>query len=266
MKRLIKNLGFSIMGATEMVTRGTNEFIFILAMPRSGSTLLTHILTSNPDIDGIGETKMKPTSFAGLQRIVGKTRYLLKQFGIPTEDNSRYILDKLVHNELLAPDDISYLEGDQFKIIFLIRNPQDTIQSLLKAMKTKKIDIAIRTYEKRARKLSQYVQQLGPQKTCLFLTYDQIINCTGPVFAAIEQYLEISQALSEDYKTTEATGKFALGDNSKNIQSGKIMRQKNEKMYRAPIPAEKLKTAQLEFEACKIAMEQYCLIIDPAVC
>jgi len=265
-KRLIKNLGFSLMGATEMVTRGNNEFIFILAMPRSGSTLLTHILTSNPDIDGIGETKLKPTSFAGLQRIVGKTRYLLKQYGIPYEDDSRYILDKLVHNELLAPDDVSYLEGDQFKIIFLIRNPHDTVQSLLKAMKSKKIDNAIKTYESRADTLNQYVQQLGPQKTCLFLTFDQLINCTGQVFKILEQYLEISQPLSEKYDTTEATGNFALGDNSKNIQSGKILRKNNEKKDQPFIPAEKLKLAQQKFEACKEAMNQHCLTIDPDDC
>ncbi len=267
MKARVKNLGFYLIGATEMIVRRSTEFIFILAMPRSGSSLLTHILNSNPEIDGIGETKMKPTSFAGLQRIVGKTRYFQRRYGISSKGNTRYILDKLVHNELLSTDDITHFQDDRFKIIFLIRNPQDTIRSLLRATNSKQTANAIQSYERRARALRHYVEQVGPEKTCLFLRFDELINCTPLVFTALERYLDLSEPLSEKYETTQATGKFTFGDNSENISKGKIVRQKEEQQVERPsIPAAQLITAQQEYEACRKAMEKYCLTVDPTSC
>jgi hypothetical protein len=89
---------------TGLMNRGALDhynFIFMLAMPRSGSTLLTHILATSSAIITIGETKTAYTSRRDLLHTIGKVKTLQKRYGLDSKREGLYILDKVVYNTLL---------------------------------------------------------------------------------------------------------------------------------------------------------------------
>jgi tetratricopeptide (TPR) repeat protein len=116
----------------------TNAPIFIVGMPRSGSTLLEQILSSHPQVTGLGETKalgasfkqLMPTSRAqmteefknGFYRRVGET-YLeaLHERGWSGENR---VIDKMLGN--YANIGIIHLAFPNAVIINSMRDPVDT--------------------------------------------------------------------------------------------------------------------------------------------
>lgn len=258
-KRQLKELSYYVAGSATMLTGDSTDYIFMLAMARSGSTLLAHILSSNTSITGMGETKTKLKSTRSLLRISGRVRLLNWRYADTNGESERYILDKLVHNELLDPANVPLLKDDRFRIIFLIREPHRTIQSLLRLFPHYTAERAVQSYINRSKMLREYMQLLSPDKTCLGLTHDQLIHCTQPTLRLIENYLDLSIPLEEQYETSNVTGKLHLGDQSANIQTGKIIRDKKANEETVPIPSDLLATAEEEFALCLDAMENSCI-------
>ncbi len=129
LKNLLKTQIYRTWGAFSQTFREPYEYILILASARSGSTLLVHILSSNPEICGMGESKISVTSPAGYNLIAGKNMYIHWRSKMPRTGDERYILDKLVHNHLLDPQDIALLKNPRVRIVFLLREPIGTITS-----------------------------------------------------------------------------------------------------------------------------------------
>src|SRR5262245_15964451 len=108
------------------------QFIFILSHMRSGSTLLTHLLVSNPAICGYGETRTRYFSRRSLDILTGKVLYTLGNDLLATK--KQYVLDKLLHDRFIGPAGAKVLSGNDVKIIFLLREPIGTLNSLLQSL------------------------------------------------------------------------------------------------------------------------------------
>lgn len=127
------------------VGHGSEEPIFVIGMPRTGTTLLDRIISSHPEVSSAGELQnfgmslkrlsssrsrlmLDPGTFAGLGKIdwlaLGD-RYL--QTSRPMAGATRHFIDKLPHNFIYAGYIASALPNA--KIICVRRNPLDTCLS-----------------------------------------------------------------------------------------------------------------------------------------
>lgn len=96
--------------------------IFIMGHMRCGSTALSNILCSHPQISGYGEAhiRYKSRSELGLLVLNQIKRNSYRQ-------NSTYLFDKILHSRYDSEDFADFFES---RVIFMIREPIKTIQSI----------------------------------------------------------------------------------------------------------------------------------------
>ncbi len=105
----------------------SNQYIFIVGMPRCGSTLLESILSLNSGVQDLGEVTF-------LEESLEKTKNLLevkdhyKQRVMLINSNKKIFTDKNLFNFLYCP--IIYKLFPNARIIHCIRNPLDNILSI----------------------------------------------------------------------------------------------------------------------------------------
>ncbi len=259
----LKTQLYTIWGAWSQTFGQPYDFIFILASARSGSTLLAHILTSNPEIFGMGESKIRLTGMSDYRRLVGKNLFFHWRNDLPRNKGERYILDKLVHNHLLQPRDIDVLKDPRVRIIFLIREPRATLASFMRAIKTDEAS-ATEYLVQRLTTLQQYAQNLAPDKRCLLLTYRELLHCTQPALDLLQDYLQLQHPLSEQYRVTNTTGAFGIGDKSEQIRSGRIVAPT--KLPDKPLSAETLASVQAVHTQCLRILRRNCLHLAADSC
>ncbi|GAB3779673.1 tetratricopeptide repeat-containing sulfotransferase family protein [Dyella agri] len=120
----------------------TNEPIFIIGMPRTGTTLLDRVLSSHPDVRSAGELQNFPTliqrasgcptALLGEADLVARTQHIdWRQLGEaylastrPVSGETPRFIDKMPHNFLYAGWIARALPNA--KIVCLRRNPLDT--------------------------------------------------------------------------------------------------------------------------------------------
>lgn len=127
---------------TEAVGDPTREPIFIIGMPRTGTTLLDRVLSSHPDVRSCGELQNFPTliqrasgcptALLGEADLAARTRHIdWRQLGEaylastrPTSGETPRFIDKMPHNFLYAGWIARALPNA--KIVCLRRDPLDT--------------------------------------------------------------------------------------------------------------------------------------------
>jgi hypothetical protein len=227
---------------------------------RSGSSLLLHILASNPEIAGFGESHcsyVQPGDLddlrSGVVRVLG-----------PCAAESRYLLDKMLHDYIELGDAVLQWEGAFF--LFLVREPRAAIASMMLQFpewftgmpvpKEVLFERAVAHYQTRLEVLLDVAGRVGRRQRMLFLTHRELIENTAAVFRAIEDMLGLSEALRETYDLLPTTGETALGDTSPHIRKGFIDRSKPFPVMKGDHPAlEELERLFAEFRA---AMRERC--------
>lgn len=211
--------------------RKSYQYIHLLTHPRSGSTLLSHLLVSNPDIIGIGETKLVYSKISDLKKLPAHVALGLYRF--PLLGNEKYVLDKLVHDHLIAADDLADMYKNNSCVIFLLREPSDTLNSMSRlpwvSQKPDREKFVTNSYVTRINTIRRYSQQLERSecKRRAVVTFEQIVYHTDAAFRLLENLLELSHPLSESYELLRTTGRWAYGDSSNNIKSGHIIRNRD---------------------------------------
>jgi hypothetical protein len=165
--------------------------ILILAHERSGSTLLAQLLNTTSEITGIGEARILYKSINDLKTLMGKVDWELGQ----TKKMSKYVFDKLVSNGLPVPDEI--LENNQVYVIFLVREAERTISSMLKSgfhLSWGQKE-ALDCYCNRLLTMKNYAKKIQNKQRTLFLTYEQLVNETQLVLTALQDFFGIRRPL-----------------------------------------------------------------------
>ena len=194
------------------------DYLFLVGHPRSGSSLLMHILTSNKEISGFGEYLTKYKTLIDLQKaefdIRRKSNTLLKK--------QKYIANQVNHHSVTPP--VKLLLISDSKIIFIIRKPSETLSSMAMLSKKKNsplshIEIA-NFYKERLKEIQEIADKV-PNHQWTFTTYTNLINTPKQVLINFSNFLQLSTPLTHHYKIQKYTQIW--GDPSKNIREGKII-------------------------------------------
>ncbi|MDJ0660578.1 MAG: sulfotransferase family protein [Crocosphaera sp.] len=239
------------------------KVLFILSHMRSGSSLLTHILISNPAIKGYGESHIQYQLEADLRSLYYKAYFHNQEF-TNLQDlgklrmNHTYILDKLLHDKKLLNNNL--LKSEDFYFIFLIREPNRSLASMLDHKPHWTQENAVDYYSQRLETLSKYSSIINSKKRSFFLTYDQLINKSEPVFTFLQNFLETQEGFSENYQVLNTTGKRNIGDFKENIRSGRIIRKPRPLDF--SISPDLLEKAKNKFDECHKILHKSCQTLN----
>ncbi|WP_446368179.1 sulfotransferase family protein [Coleofasciculus sp. G3-WIS-01] len=239
------------------------KILFILSHMRSGSSLLTHLLNSNSEIIGYGETHIQYDSEQDFKNLFLKV-YLHSREFTKLEDlnklqmNHKYVLDKVLHDNKFLTED--FLRSQQIYALFLLREPQRSLASIMDLKPHWNEETACHYYINRLSSLVSYAQLINSKKRSMFLTYEQLLNHTDSVFMALKQVLETRENFSEQYEVLRTTGMPNVGDHKGNIKAGRIIR--NQRKLENIISAELIDKARLHFDKCSETLSEYCSTIN----
>lgn len=196
--------------------------IFLLSHMRANTSLFGHILGSNPHIEGyyeLHESYRQPSDLAH-----AKNKYYRSHC---PKNGATYLFDKLLHNHHMLN---ASLLGEQDKLVFMIREPEATVKSILKIFADKPEsqwadqESAERYYVERLQALAHLSSVFKGRY--LFLKSEDLILDTEHTLQALTRFLELSTPLSERYERFSKTGRRGFGDSSSNITTGKIVKDK----------------------------------------
>jgi Sulfotransferase domain len=230
------------------------KILFILSHMRSGSSLLSHLLITNPEIIGFGETHVEYDSNQDLKTLLLRVYQNTRQLRM----DHKYVLDKLLHDKKLLDETILFSE--EVRAIFLIREPKRALASILTLKPHWNEHQAIEYYSSRLETLGKYAKLIDNRKHSLFITHEQILNNTQSVFKVMQDFLEVKQPFSEEYQVLSMTGTRGIGDYSENIKSGRIVR--SHKITEIAISSELIEQGLQSFARCCAALSQYCQVVD----
>lgn len=202
------------------------SYVFVQSHMRSYSSLLCHILNSNPEVAGYVETHRHYTDRSDLLR--------LKHMVYTTagaDAGGRYVLDKVLHNR--SKIDPVLLRRDNVYVIFSLREPVRTVQSTVAMARSLdpddwKTDPArvAQYYAKRVDHLRRLA--LLEYRHATYIDAQDLIDNTPRVLSELTDFLELEQPLTEEYQTSKLTGVPLYGDPGKYIKSGSIVRDRED--------------------------------------
>jgi hypothetical protein len=203
------------------------EKVILLGHMRCGSSLMVHILASNPEIAGYGETHLKYRTSADLENLATNVYFELRRLR-----PSRLVLDKVLHNEYLLIEELLLAESCTFPI--MAREAISSVTSMVASIpgRLKQTDpdcddllaMAADYYLRRLDMLCHYGDILAKAGKCWYFTYHDLLESSGQVFRMLEKCLKLRQPLSEQYTIGSKTGLHGYGDPSTNIKRGYIDR------------------------------------------
>jgi hypothetical protein len=226
---------------------------------RSGSSLLTHILSSNPEIIGYGETHIQYSSEQDFKQLMLKNYLNVSEFRQIKDFknfrmNHKYILDKVLHNNKFL--DHSFLTLGNVYVICLLREPQRTLSSILDLKPHWSEEKALLYYSDRLKHLETYAQIINNLDRAFFLTYEQLLNNTDLVLKKLQIFLKTKYPFTENYKILKTTGQPGVGDSKENIKAGQILRQSRE--LSTHVSAASINLAEKALINCVNTFSNYC--------
>jgi hypothetical protein len=224
---------------------------------RSGSSLVAHVLTSHPEIRGLGESWLEYDRPERLEDLVRWVHTALRKPFL----GETYVFDKVLHNELL--EDASLLRLPAVTSIFLVRDPERTLLSLY-ANRTRLLGIsdwasAIGYYEARLERLAALARAANDSRRSLFVLfvrYEELVERPQECLVAMTTFLGLRSALENRYEVTSRTGAAGLGDFSPYIRSGRIT--KTPPPENLEVPADVLERGRAAYDACVAALTASC--------
>jgi hypothetical protein len=229
MKKLLCESAFRILGAVLRASGAQNSCLFVLGAMRSGNTLFSHILFTNPRIVGIGEAWRTYTQPADLDRLVAK----LLCFRRTWLHANHYFQDTILHNHLLPDPD--FLTNPRIIPIFLLREPGSVLESLFRAQFPgfESWDQITAYYVSRHAHLVQCARKTKGRR--LVIRYEDLVDFPAATLLTLQNSLNLPEPFSPNYPVFEFTGR-RTGDQSPYIRAGKIIGRRTIEPVAVPTP------------------------------
>jgi hypothetical protein len=215
----IRSLSFSVARAALNTFSARPMTVFIMGHMRCGSTLLLHLLLTTPEIIACGERNAAYRTREDLDKLEIEARIAERS---PFR-RVRYVADQINHDQFTP--NLELLRGEQVRCVFLVREPESTIQSILNLTRTFYKpwlpSQAVDYYSQRLRTLTGYAADLDGRNAVLAITYEDLITHTAPQLHRLSRSLGLDKELREHYGLHPFTGK--RGDPSPTIRAGRIV-------------------------------------------
>lgn len=222
--------------------------IFLLSHMRAFTSLAGHILGSHPHINGYYEMHISYEDASALDR---QLDVFLESDVL--KENSRYLFDKLLHNDyLLKPGQLGLAN---MKVLVSLLEPEQTIKSIVDLFAQKEIEDL---YASPAGAANYYIARIQAiADFCLtasqpYYYFDAELFQRTPekLLPRLSDWLELDSPLSERYQIFSHTGKARKGDSSERIHSGSIDRTPVDYSHIA-VPEEVLRPAREAYRECR---------------
>ena len=222
--------------------------IFLLSHMRAFTSLAGHILGSHPRINGYFEMHISYDDAAALD--VQLDVYL--QFET-LKKNSRYLFDKLLHNDYRLNPGLFDPAG--LKLLVALLEPDKAVRSIVDLFQKKGTDElyassleAADYYVERIRALADFCRTIDQP----YYYYDAELFQEAPdsLLGKLTDWLELDSRLSERYQLFSQTGKAGSGDSSRFIYSGKIEKTRVDYSH-INVPEDVLSRARETYRDCR---------------
>jgi hypothetical protein len=227
-----------------------HSFIFILGHMRSGSTLLLHILATNPDVIIGGERNKTYNTIDDLESLIFDI--CLQEKCLPRKES--IFVDQINHARMTPS--VEVLENQNLKLIFLIRRPDPTISSIVRTFQpiygTWPVEREADYYINRLTSLKNISNQISDSSCSMLLKYEDLVRKSENELGRIKNFIGLSADLSTTYSTFKYTG--MRGDPSERIKAGKILPERNDNMIE--IPQELSNRAMNAYKDCVQKIQQ----------
>lgn len=183
--------------------------LFILGHMRCGSTALSHILCSHPQISGYGETHIRYDGNKALGLLV-LNQVRRKAY----RANACYLFDKILHSRYDSDVDPAFFIA---RAIFMIREPVDTICSIRRLFTTLGSSeystdmLASDYYEERVASLLRLWENFLPERR-IGMSYTQLTAEPKVKITGISQMLNLSPPLTNNYTQPKSKLGHGAGD------------------------------------------------------
>ncbi len=198
-----------------------SKLLLVLSHMRSRSTLLAHILGSHPQMCGYRELHRQYRGSVDTWKVKLELLHEFKE-----KENIVWFVDKVLHNAFeLSP---TVLNSPKTKIIFMIREPGETIRSIVKMRRSQSNDInelttqAKNYYLERLAGLESLARKLKTDP--FYIDSGDLIDKPEALLKDLKSWLGLKQDIDTHYSQFERTGKRYFGDPSENIMSGSIVK------------------------------------------
>jgi hypothetical protein len=222
--------------------------IFLLSHMRAYTSLAGHILGSHPQINGYYEMHMSYEDTSALDR----QREALQQDDA-LKKNSRYLFDKLLHNDYrLKPGRLGLAD---LKILVALAEPEHTIKSIVHLFRQKPDPDLYASPVEAAKYYVERVQALVDfcrMADWPYFYFDAELWQRAPerLLPGLAAWLQLDSPLSERYEVFGHTGKARKGDASARLRSGRIDRTRSDYSEMA-IPQDVLERARKVYRECR---------------
>jgi hypothetical protein len=228
--------------------------LLLLGHMRSGSTLLLHLLMTNPEVSALGERGVVYASSADLARLAIAARIARRS---PFR-RLRYVADQVNHNHLTPNSRL--LQDPRIRILFLLRRPEPTIASILELYRAHypqawSASQAVDYYVARLGALMELGEGLFSPACAALITYESLTDLPRETLEALRVFLGLEHGFTQTYATHSFTGTY--GDPGPNIVAGRII-------HKAPTTEVSLDASELEratsaYDQCSSALARFAL-------
>lgn len=193
------------------------RYLFVIAHPRSGSTALSHVLQSHPDIVGFGEHHVSYDGLQDLDALATRNAFLAR-----TPDTThRYTLDKIVWNHHELADAV--VDDAACHFVFLVREPIETLESYRRMFHDLPTDERrLESYRVRLDGMVSLAQRIADPTRMTMLTYDELVADTEATLRRLTDALDLEPPLRRDYELNHKSGQQSWGDPSPHLKAGTI--------------------------------------------
>lgn len=194
--------------------------LLVLGHMRSGSTLLLHLLMTNPEISAVGERGKVYASRADLARLHIAARLA---YGLPGR-HLRYVADQVNHDHLTP--DASLLQRAEIRVLFLLRKPEATIASIVDLYRRYhplpwSVPRAVDYYAQRLETLARLGAAPPGRASAMLIRYEDLTAWPDETLETLRRFLQLAHGFSRTYRTHRFTRTH--GDPGPNIATGRIL-------------------------------------------
>lgn len=195
------------------------RFVIMVGVMRSGSSMLSQILCSHPDIVGFGETHTTYDGDEGFIELIRRNLWIRHAWRVR---RARYF-DKVLHAELIP--DMALLAQMPVDWIVLRRKGEPCVQSMMRTL-SMSAEHACDYFVHQSTKINQWVNVLQEHPTArvVQVAYEDLVNDTNQTLTRLSSELALDPVLRSDYRVQKGVLRAGANDPSGNFLKGHIER------------------------------------------